>query len=66
MANGSQTPDPDEDVLGWENGCWYNASIDVNRTDGLNRTERDAETYSGNLVADLIRYHCLSTSTPNS
>jgi hypothetical protein len=31
--------DPDKDVLGWENGIWYNETIGVNPEDGLNDTE---------------------------
>jgi len=42
VANGSAPDDPAEDRLGWENGCWYNESIDVDRSDGLNNTELDA------------------------
>ncbi|WP_049900755.1 Hvo_1808 family surface protein [Halococcus agarilyticus] len=34
--------DPPEDVLGWENGVWYNESIPVAAADGLNATERRA------------------------
>jgi MYXO-CTERM domain-containing protein len=34
-------PDPEEDVLGWENGYWYNESIDIDRSDGLNDSELD-------------------------
>ena len=34
--------DPDSDVLGWENGLWYNESIPVTVSDGLNGTERNA------------------------
>ena len=35
--NGS---DPDADVRGWENGVWYDESIDVDQSDGLQRGER--------------------------
>ncbi|MFC6730575.1 Hvo_1808 family surface protein, partial [Natronoarchaeum mannanilyticum] len=34
--------DPDEDVLGWSEGYWYNESIAVNDSDGLNESELDA------------------------
>ncbi|MFC5971216.1 Hvo_1808 family surface protein [Halomarina salina] len=34
--------DPDSDVLGWENGYWYNESIDVDPSDGLDDGELDA------------------------
>jgi len=32
-------PDPDEDVIGWENGVWYDDPIPINESDGLNDTE---------------------------
>ena len=35
-------PDPATDVLGWEDGYWYNESLAVNQSDGLNRSERRA------------------------
>ena len=35
-------PDPPEDRLGWEDGYWYNESISVDESDGLNETELDA------------------------
>jgi hypothetical protein len=31
--------DPDQDVLGWESGVWYNETIAVTPEDGLNETE---------------------------
>ena len=34
--------DPPEDRLGWEAGYWYNESIAVNQSDGLNASEREA------------------------
>ncbi|MFC7097069.1 Hvo_1808 family surface protein [Halobaculum marinum] len=33
--------DPPEDRLGWEQGVWYNESIDVNASDGFDERERD-------------------------
>jgi len=42
VANGSSPDNPETDRLGWENGCWYNESIAVDRSDGLNDTELDA------------------------
>jgi len=32
--------DPEDDVLGWEGGYWYNESLPVTADDGLNETER--------------------------
>lgn len=34
--------DPADDVLGWEGGYWYNESIPVTGTDGLNASEQSA------------------------
>ncbi|WP_459194461.1 Hvo_1808 family surface protein [Halosimplex sp. J119] len=42
LSNGSTPEDPENDTLGWENGCWFNESVDVDRSDGLNDTELDA------------------------
>ena len=41
--------DPERDVLGWEDGYWYNESIDVNQSDGLSEEELDA--YVGRAMA---------------
>jgi hypothetical protein len=35
-------PDPDEDVLGWEDGYWHEEAIDVDQSDGLSERERAA------------------------
>ncbi|MHB9287155.1 Hvo_1808 family surface protein [Halobacteriales archaeon Cl-PHB] len=32
-------PAPESDTLGWENGCWWDADIQVDRSDGLNDSE---------------------------
>ncbi len=32
-------PDPEEDRLGWEDGYWYNETVVVDRSDGLNESE---------------------------
>jgi len=37
--NDTAPPDPESDRLGWENGYWYNESITVDRSDGLNDSE---------------------------
>lgn len=34
--------DPASDRLGWENGRWYNESLSVDNSDGLNASERGA------------------------
>ncbi|MEF8839425.1 MAG: Hvo_1808 family surface protein [Haloarculaceae archaeon] len=40
VAASEAPPDPPDDLPGWENGYWYNESIDVTQADGLNETER--------------------------
>lgn len=32
-------PDPKSDVLGWENGYWYNETLSIDQSDGLNKSE---------------------------
>lgn len=34
--------DPPNDTIGWENGYWYNETIDVNQSDGLTAVETEA------------------------
>ncbi|WP_327051524.1 Hvo_1808 family surface protein [Halomicrococcus gelatinilyticus] len=41
--------DPENDVIGWENGYWYNESISVDQRDGLTDAERRA--YVGRAMA---------------
>ncbi|SFR69938.1 Hvo_1808 family surface protein [Halogeometricum limi] len=41
-ATWSWPDDPPTDRIGWENGYWYNESIDVDQSDGLNETEQEA------------------------
>ncbi|WP_224333576.1 Hvo_1808 family surface protein [Haloprofundus halobius] len=35
-------PDPESDRLGWEGGYWYNETLDVDQSDGLNESEMEA------------------------
>ncbi|MCO8246889.1 MULTISPECIES: Hvo_1808 family surface protein [unclassified Haladaptatus] len=35
-------PDPKSDVLGWENGYWYNETLSVDASDGFNQSEVEA------------------------
>ena len=35
-------PNPAGDIIGWENGYWYNESISVDQSDGLSTSERKA------------------------
>ena len=48
-------PDPPTDRLGWENGYWYNESINVDRTDGLNDTELDAVVARSMARVEYVR-----------
>jgi len=48
-------PDPDEDVLGWEEGRWYNETIAVDRSNGLNDTELDAVVHRSMARVEVVR-----------
>jgi hypothetical protein len=47
--------EPEADRLGWENGYWYNDSIDVNQSDGLNESELAAFVARAMARVELIR-----------
>lgn len=50
------TPSGDrEDVIGWENGVWYNASLDINTRDGLDDAELDLVVARSMARVELIR-----------
>ena len=51
VDDGSTGPpaDPENDVIGWENGYWYDESISVDQRDGLTDAERRA--YVGRAMA---------------
>ena len=53
--NDSAPPDPAEDVLGWEDGYWYNESISVDRSDGLNESELEAVVSRAMARVEQIR-----------
>ena len=38
----SDRPDPSTDRLGWEHGVWANATLSIDQSDGINRTELEA------------------------
>ncbi|MFW5938369.1 MAG: Hvo_1808 family surface protein [Halanaeroarchaeum sp.] len=52
-ASDTAPPDPDEDVIGWENGYWYNESIDVDQSDGL--SEAELERFVARTMARVER-----------
>ncbi len=57
-------PDPEEDVLGWENGVWYNESVAVTPDDGYNESE--LERIVARSMARVERVRGLEfESTPN-
>ena len=47
--------DPESDRLGWENGYWYNESIAVNQSDGLNESELTAFVARTMARVEVIR-----------
>jgi hypothetical protein len=49
------TADPTEDRLGWEEGHWYNDSVAVDASDGLNESELDAVTARAMARLERIR-----------
>ena len=49
VANNTTPDDPPVDVLGWENGYWYDEAIDVDQSDGL--TEAETEAYVARAMA---------------
>ena len=47
--------DPDRDVLGWEDGYWYNESISVDQSDGLSDDELRAYVARAMARVEYIR-----------
>jgi PGF-CTERM protein len=48
-------PDPESDQLGWEDGYWYNESLDVDQDDGLSQSELNATVARAMARVELIR-----------
>lgn len=46
---------PDEDVIGWENGYWYDEPIDVTQSDGLNDSELQAYVSRATARVEVLR-----------
>jgi hypothetical protein len=57
-------PDPSSDVLGWENGYWYNETVNVTRDDGLNDSEMDAVVNRSMARVERIRKLEFDKSVP--
>jgi hypothetical protein len=56
--------DPESDVLGWEGGLWYNESIDVDQSDGLNETELDLVVNRSMARVEVVRELEFEKSVP--
>ncbi|MFB6295272.1 MAG: Hvo_1808 family surface protein [Halobacteriales archaeon] len=63
-ANYDGPQDPEEDVLGWENGYWHNESIPVTPADGYNETELNVMISRSMARVEYIR-GLEFTQTPN-
>lgn len=51
----SSHSDPDEDVLGWERGVWYDEQIDVDDSDGLNESELNSTVARAMARIEAVR-----------
>ena len=58
--------DPESDVRGWENGYWYAESIDVDQSDGVSATEREAIVSRTMARVEAIRCIEFNQSVPVS
>jgi len=54
-AGDAAPADPEEDVLGWEQGYWYNESLQIDQSDGLNQSELEAVTARQMAMVEQIR-----------
>ncbi|MFC7135717.1 Hvo_1808 family surface protein [Halobaculum litoreum] len=59
-------PDPDSDVIGWENGYWHNESIAVDQTDddALNDTELEAYVARAMARVEYLREAEFESNVP--
>ncbi|MHB9287154.1 Hvo_1808 family surface protein [Halobacteriales archaeon Cl-PHB] len=48
-------PDPETDVLGWEDGYWYDDPVAVTTADGLNESERSAVVARAMARVETVR-----------
>ena len=55
VQSGATRPDPERDVLGWENGYWANETLPFDTTDGFSAAERSALLARGMARVELIR-----------
>jgi hypothetical protein len=61
--NGS---DPDSDQMGWESGVWYDESIDVDQSDGVDEDEREAIVARAMARVEALRCIEFAESVPVS
>ncbi|WP_224448426.1 Hvo_1808 family surface protein [Haloprofundus salilacus] len=54
-AMAENPPDPDSDKLGWEGGYWYNETLSVDQSDGLNESELNAVVNRSMARVEYIR-----------
>jgi len=64
ISNETHPPDPEADVLGWENGYWYNETIDVTPEDGLNESELDAVVARSMARVEQVRQFEFEETVP--
>jgi type II secretory pathway pseudopilin PulG len=58
--------DPDSDEIGWENGYWYDESLDVDQSDGVQEDEREAIVARTTARVEAIRCIEFEESVPVS
>ncbi len=65
-AADTHPPDPKNDTIGWVNGYWYNESINVDQSNGLNKTELHA--YVSRMMArvEYLRHENFKHNVPVS
>ncbi|SFK58711.1 hypothetical protein SAMN04487950_0041 [Halogranum rubrum] len=66
VQQSSAPSDPDSDVVGWEDGYWYNESIDVDQSDGLSDAELDAYVARSMARVEHLREREFKQSVPVS
>lgn len=59
-------PDPDSDVIGWENGYWHDESIEVDQSDGLSAEEREAYVSRAMARIEVLREREFEETVPVS
>jgi len=60
----TELPDPETDVLGWENGYWANETISVDRSDGLSEAERERIVARAMARVEVVREMEFNSTVP--